>query len=804
MAIKLRRGMLYPPVSMEEGLQLGLDEIEWEKIIERLGRAPNHFECSIFAALWSDRVSFKNSSALIEASNFEYGSLIDLPGSTLKLLKIDDNNLLALRISQENALSTIEPYYAAQNALDSSLQELTAAGATPVAVFPMARFGNHELLKNQNSFKKLVHGLSSFANRFGIPVLGGDFYFHSSYDKSPMINCAVLGIISTSGSGDKNKLPLQSPVLYVGSSTGLERDIKAAKETTHKKSSAIPMGDHLLSSRIIQACREAIESRTVDEVVVVGPGGIAVASFHMAMRIGRPIQIDIDRIPTRSEISNSLDILLSETSDRVLMITRPDKHRALNQILYKWDLASTRVGEVNDADGIEFFQNHYLAADIPFHFAVSGAVQKTVEVVKFPPMLKRSERAVHGETQKKKVKKEQDEWALIREASLKGSAAGREERHIKCPSNLEDVWLDLLANPNLASKNAIFSSFDTQIGGRSLSKSGSDCGVFRLELRKIKDGSARGLASSVASNSLYVSMEPYLGTVQTVAEAMRSISSVGATPVALSVCLNFGSPDRYREVCDLAESIRGLGDASRIWDLPIMSKEVSLGNGTEGCPTMPTPVVIALGLIPDVRRQCSSIFMNKGDKVFLLGETKNEIGCSEYSSYVHKTVNTLVPDIDFELEKKRALDIVELIQRGMLSSCQDLSRGGLAMAITQSCLGGERPIGINLEFNQLIVPGENNTPLRPDSVLFSESSARYLVSFSPDKEQEIRLLCKERLIPITAEGEVGGKSIVLTGPAKIELPLSTTYKLWIHRLESYLAGDRNKTLLQGGNAAIRA
>lgn len=806
MAIKQRRGALLPPITLEEGLKLGLDEIEWDKIVDRLGRPPNSFECSIFAALWSDRVSFKNSSALIEAADFNFEGLEPLPGSNLKLININDNKLV-IRIAQQNFLSVIEPYYAAQAALDSALLELTAAGAQPIAVMPMGRFGNHELLQHQRHFRKLINGLASFSNKYGIPVLGGNLYFHSSYNKAPLVNCAVLGIVegnTKQNNRDTSPIPYGSPILYVGAKTGLESPVGTVSNS--RKKSIIPMGDPLLSSKLISASSEALKSGAAEEVVVIGAGGIAVAAFNLSTRIEKPVLIDIDRIPLRKEIKEAIPIILSETADRLLIITRPNKHRDLNKILNKWDLGSTRIGEVNDADGIEFYWNHYLASDIPFEFAVGGAVKKTMNVVKFPPMLKRSEKIITENKKLKKSQKEKDEWALIREVNIKAESS-IEEKTLKCPSNLEDVWLDLLANPNLSSTHAVFSGFDQRVGARTLSKAGEDSAVLRLNLKNNLndrgnnwDNDRGAVASTIVSNSLYVSMEPYLGTVQTISEAMRNLASVGAIPISLSCCMNFGSSERYREVCDLSESIRGLGDASRIWNLPIMSKEVSLENGTEGTPVMPTPVICAIGVIEDIKNKCSPSFKDKGDKIFLLGETKNEIGCSEYASYIHKKVNTLVPDIDFELEMKRVLDIIALTKLGILNSCHDLGKGGLAISLIESCLLATRPMGASLKINQNIVTTESNAKLRADSALFSETSARYLVSCNEENADKLLLFCDERKIPVTAEGTVGGKSINVEGPVDIELPLSTTYKIWIHRLESYLTNQQVAQKHSGGTA----
>ena len=783
MAIKARRGKLYPAISLEEGIELGLDEIEWDRIVTRLGRNPNHFESSIFASLWSDRVSFKNSSALIESANFEYSNLQNLPGSTLKLLDIDEDLQIALRISQSNSLCSIEPFFAAQSALDSSLQELTAAGAKPIAILTMGRFGNPEQLSHQRKFKKLIGGLAHFSNKTGVPMLDGDYYFHKSYNKSPMINSAVIGIVETKKQTRTTPLPFTSPILYVGALTGPDEI-----PSQGKMPKAIPMGDPLLSRRLLSAAREALQAGLAEEIIVLGSGGLGVGAFNMAQRSLRPILIDIDRIPTRGSIKEPLDILRSESADRILITTTPEKHRDLNKILYKWDLSSTRIGEVNDSDGIEFYWNHYQAADIPFQFAVTGASKKTMEVVQFPPMLKRSDRNTNSAALKRHKKIQKDDWSLIREVSIK-SELTQTEKNIPCPSNLEDVWLDMLANPNLSSRTPVFSMFDQLVGGRTLHYNSGDSTILRLELKKKENKHQRAIATTLVSNSLYVSTEPYLGTVQTVAEAMRNLACVGAKPLALASCLNFGSSERYREVCDLAEAIRGLGDASRIWELPIMSEEVSLENGTEGSPTMPTPVIIALGLINDPSKICPQSFQEKGDRIFLLGESKNEIGCSEYSLYIHKRVNTLVPDINFESEKNRCLQIIDLIDQGILSSCHDLGRGGLSLSLVESCLLRKRPIGAKINITQNFVPSESGAALRPDSALFGESSSRFLVSCRPDKEEELISFCEKHRIPIGGSGEVGGKTISISGLADIDLPLSTTYKLWVHRLESYLHPD---------------
>ena len=471
------------------------------------------------------------------------------------------------------------------------------------------------------------------------------------------------------------------------------------------------------------------------------------------------------------------------------MVTNRDNHRDLNQILYKWDLESVKVGDVNDSDGIEFYWNHYLAADIPFQFALDGSSKKTFEVVQFPPMLKRNAKVDDANKIRQSKRKVIDEWTLVREVA-QASDQHDEERELECPKNLEDVWLDLLANPNLCSRAPLYQMFDQVVGAKTIVRPGGDASVLRL--RPTEDGEKSGLAITLDSNSLYVMMEPYLGTVQTIAKGMRNLAAVGARPIGISACMNFGNPDNYREVCDLSEAIRGLGDASRIWDIPILHKEICLGNGREGNPCMPTPSILMAGQINALDKTCTIGFKHKGDDIFLLGLTKNEIYCTEYSNYFHKYTNKLVPDINFEKEKAICNFVVSLIEQGLLNSCHDIAGGGLSVALTECCMARPRPIGATFEVeHQTFDSPHGPIPLRPDAALFSESSGRFIISCSKANEEQVLRLCNEQDIPVTGFGRVGGSVVKISGAAQAELPLSTTYKLWSYRLE-YLLGHMEK------------
>lgn len=792
------RGKIYPPVDFNHAsTNYGLDEVEWERIVERLGRNPNDLESAIFSMLWSEAYCNKSSAALLDTITRDDPRVIRIHGSRIGLIAIGEGEYVAVRIVANNLQSYVDPQLGAQTSMDMALTELSAVGAKPLAVMNVLRFGPSDQIKNQALLQKAVFGISEYSNRFGIPAVGGELYFHPQYRLGTIVNSCALGVLTTNHALERERPEVGSAIIYVGAKTGCEglsRNKKSSAENVDLKREAKTMksSDALLASRIISACEEAIDAGLLRDVVSAGVGGLGTACFDLAARIQNPLRLDIDRIPLRNVELTPREILLSETSERLLAVATKNNHRKLIDIFHKWDIDSLMIGQVIDADGIEFYWNHYLAADIPFQFAMGGSIQKHFKVVKFPPMLRRSDSQEAVDAARKRKRKIQDEWTVVREATEGNKALTGE---ISRSTNLEDTWLDLLANPNLCSRRPIYRLFDQQSGLNTVIPAGGDAAVLRLKedgkkRQRLVDGSRpkRALATTVDANSLYVGMEPYLGTVQTVAEGMRNLASVGAKPIGFAHCLNFGDPNNYKEVCDLSEAIRGIGDASKIWDIPILSEFISLFNGSEANPVLATPSIMSVGMIEDVSKVRPSYFEHRGDKIFLLGMTLNEIGCSEYGYYCHHQINRLVPDINFDLEKRICDAMISLVESGLLSSAHDLSGGGVAMALAESCLSAPRPLGATLKLENTLEKKE----YRDDALLFSESSGRFLVSFAPQHEEPVREICQKFSIPITGEGTVGGREIRIEGPVECELPLSTTYKIWAYRLNTLLGTGGRK------------
>ena len=782
MAIKTRKAKLYPPVEKSFALSVGLDETEWDRIVDRLGRPPNHFECKLFTALWSEEVSLKNSSALLKTIERKQEDVSTVPGSKIGTIEIGSGVRLAMSVSHCNPSLKSAPEFAVNLASTRAIESLISIGAKPVATTSLTRVGDHNQLDNQRLFRGVASGLNSFGVCSGLPIVDNEIYFHEDIDHGAMINSGVIGLVSGDSFAETIETPFKSPVLYIGAETG--KDGLRSEENGQKR---LSIGDPLLSQRLISAINEGVEQGLIKHMVTCSYGGIAIAAINLSERVGKPVMIDIDRIPLRrqkiEQKSDPLDIVLSETPSRALVVVERSQHRALNQILTKWDLASLKVGETNDADGVQFYWNHYLAADIPFEFTKQKATESNFEVVKFPPMLKRGASDDSGAVARKRKKEKDDEWSLVREATQQKEDLDA-QKEIHCPDSLEDPWLNLLTNPNLCSRDPLISLIDQSIGGAVVAKGDNSAAVIRLSSQKIE---AKALAVTIVSNSLYVSKEPYLGTVQTIATGLRQLAAVGASPIATSYCLNFGDPEDYREVADMSESIRGLGDATRIWNIPILSKNVSLGNGKKNHRTLPTPTFVIAGLVDNYQTATKPAFKDKGDVILLLGRTFNEIHCSEYSLYEHDIATRLVPDIDFEKEIETCQFVTSLVSKELLQSALALSRGGLAIALTECCLRRSRPVGANFKIEEdSFKSPAGPIPLRRDAALFSETSGRFLISCKPENEQEIIESCKEANITVSGRGTVGGSSLKVTGAVEASLPLSTTYKLWEHRLERLL------------------
>ena len=476
--------------------------------------------------------------------------------------------------------------------------------------------------------------------------------------------------------------------------------------------------------------------------------------LRLRAELERGVKIDADTVPTKLEHPPISDVLFSETPQRMLGLVPAEKLREVDNIFSSYGVPLTVIGKLIDSDLIEYHWHHRLVAEIPYKFAINSFVRQKLEIAQSPPMLPRDDR---GLTDAPVASDSQESFG-----------------------SLEDLWLDLLANPNLSSKKAVYEEFDYGIGMGSLQVPGGDAAVIRL--RNIDDTvpqSKVGIAISADANSLYEILDPYLAGVHSVAEGLRNLAAVGARPIGMSQCLTVGSKKSLKTMFSLAETIRGVADASNEWGIPLVSTRVNFSGPGELTGLHAVPGVFLIGRLEDVEKSCSVGFKNSGDRILLLGQTHPGITSSEFFSYNHKEVKGEVPDLDFELEKRTCKLVCGLIERELLNSAHDVSSGGLALCLTECCVQRGRPIGARLIFEE----GVFERSIGMDDLLFSESPSRFLLSCSPENEAQVRAMVKESGIPIAASGTVGGKSIALVSNREVSISLKSAARIWASSLD---------------------
>lgn len=766
----------------------GLSSDEWEKIVAGLARTPTQVECVVFSRLWAEECSYKSSANLLRSiSNHPEGwvrgslaqpAIIDIGGGYAVTLVVDHNNVECAQ----------EPYLGAHVAFGGVLEDISTAGAKPIALMNLLRCDHPELSASHETLRELMRGLSSSANILGFPVVAGDTYFHSLYNGKPIVNVAAVGLLKY---GDKEslakKMEIGSLIVCIGSSTGYEgvpyREKPSSMAAGSERTVRMRVGDPFFERYLADAIVEISHQKEFLSFTKIGRGGLSPAFLEISRRVNNGLRIDIDKIPLSQKSLTPLEILLSETPARMMAVVGKETHREIIKHFTKYNIEITTVGEVIDADNLEFYWQHHLVGEISFRFALGKQIEKNLEIQRTLPMLWRKaedDENVNGasiDCRAVSAPTAASPKTEIDQGSDQSSLENKKKRPkaFPVPHEIGDIWVDLLANPNICSRNQIIREFDQGIGTVTLAKGYSNATVVHLRSDVMASpNAAQGLALSIDSNSLYLGVDHYLGMVHTVALSMRNIVAVGARPIALAHCLNFGSPDREEDMFQLADAVRGLQDACRIWNIAILSDRLSLMKRSDQLSGAYTATVAMVGLVADVKRTCSMSFQNAGDRILLLGATKAEFECSEYSSYCHKFVSNQIPNIDFDLEKKICDLIYRLIAEDLLCSAHDVSGGGLAVALTECCVSGEKPYGATLTLEKTI----SKEQARPDAYLFSETPSRFLLSCRPENEEAVHRLAGKQHVPITGVGAVEGKDITFNGAIQCSIPLATARRIW--------------------------
>jgi len=715
--------------SPEEIAAEGLTAAEYQEIIRRLGRHPNRAELGMFGVMWSEHCCYKNSRPLLKQFPTQGKRILVGPGENAGIVDLENGLQLAFKIESHNHPSAVEPFQGAATGVGGILRDIFTMGARPVALLNSLRFGSLKNPRTRRLLNGVVSGISHYGNSVGVPTVGGEVYFDPAYAGNPLVNVMALGLMETSEIVKSGATGVGNPVLYVGSTTGRDgmggASFASAELSDQSEADrpAVQVGDPFLEKSLIEACLEAFKSGAVVAAQDMGAAGITCSTAEMAAKGAVGIELDLDLVPVRETGMVPYEYLLSESQERMLLVAQQGREQELINIFHRWGLQAVVAGVVIAEPVVRICFQGEVAAEVP-----------TIALVEDTPVY---HRLVAGPPTYAR-----QAWAWACDLLPACTAAG-----INIQDRLQswnEILLTLLASPSIASKSWIYRQYDHQVQNNTVILPGAaDAAVVRLRPVQTPASVSRlypGVAATVDCNARYVYLHPYEGAKAAVAEAARNLSCVGAEPLAVTDNLNFGSPEKPVGYWQLAEACRGLAEACREFQTPVTGGNVSLYNETVDAagqpqPIYPTPVVGMVGLIPDLSRICTQGWQATRDGIYLLGVQLDTalptvtLGGSEYLATIHGTVAGKPPAVDFALERRVQAACRYGIRQGWLRSAHDCAEGGVAIALAESCISGQRGAVIHLT-----LPAELSQGSRWDHILFAEGGGRILVSVSPEQQ----------------------------------------------------------------------
>jgi phosphoribosylformylglycinamidine synthase subunit PurL len=672
----------------------GLTPEEYSRIEQILGRAPNYTELGIFSVMWSEHCSYKSSRVHLRKFPTTGPRVVQGPGENAGVIDIGDGWVAAFKMESHNHPSFIEPYQGAATGVGGILRDIFTMGARPIACLDSLRFGELGAPRMKYLVDGVVRGIAGYGNCIGIPTVGGETSFHASFNGNILVNVFALGVTKGEKIFKGTASGVGNPVIYVGSKTGRDgihgATMASAEfdEASEEKRPTVQVGDPFTEKLLLEACLEIMDSDAIVGIQDMGAAGLTSSSFEMAGRAGTGVRMHLDRVPIRESGMTPYEIMLSESQERMLIVAKRGREDEVVRVFEKWDLNAAVVGEVTDDGFVRLFWHGEEAAAIPVEPISTEA-----------PVY---ERPI---------------------AAPSRTLAPRLERARVDDADLTDTLLRLLASPNLCSKHWIYEQYDTTVRTNTVAgPEKRDAAVIRV--KEI----GRALAMSSDVNPMYCFLDPYEGGKQAVAEAARNVAVSGARPVAITDCLNFGSPERPEIMWQFAEAIRGISEACVALDTPVVSGNVSFYNETEGRAVNPTPTVGMVGIMDSDRDGCGLAFPDADLDIILLGKTSDELGGSEWQQMFAVDAQAAPPRVDLDAEKKLIELLLELHRGKLVRGAHDIGSGGLAVALAEMSMDG---IGCRIDLSNYA------QDLDAIALLFSESQGRAIVACANDRNDAV-------------------------------------------------------------------
>jgi len=713
----------------------GISSVEYKKIVSLIGREPNLLELGIFSAMWNEHCSYKSSKKYLRNLPTKNNKVIQGPGENAGVVDIEDNDALIFKIESHNHPSFIEPYQGAATGVGGILRDIFTMGARPIATLNSIHFGIPSNPKTKNLLSGVVSGIGGYGNCMGIPTIGGEVKFDSSYNENILVNAMAVGLAK------KNKIfyskaeGINKPVIYVGSKTGRDGIHGASMassefdDNSDKKKPTVQVGDPFTEKLLLEACLELMKDNSIISIQDMGAAGLTSSSIEMASKGDLGIDINLNKIPCRKKKMTPYEMMLSESQERMLLILNSGKEEDAKKIFTKWGLDFSVIGKTTNTKNLVLNFNGEKVANLPLSSLSKDA-----------PVYDRK-------------------WK--KSSSLKKISPPNNYQSKKIYESLEKI----LKSPNNSEKSWVWEQYDHTVMGDSIQKPGGDSGVIRIH------GKNKGVALTVDSSSHYCLANPIVGGKQVVCEAWRNLIAVGSNPIAITNCLNFGNPEKEEIMGQFVETIEGISQACSYLNFPVVSGNVSFYNETKNKAISPTPTIGGVGLIKNLNNMVTKSFKEEGNHILIIGKTLGHLYQSEFFREVLDFKEGPPPEINLFNEKNNGLTVLSLISKKLVKSVHDISSGGILVALSEMCISSNMGAMIDLP--------KNNIKLH--EYLFGEDQCRYIIEVEEKNINELSEILSNNSVYFEKIGKTQKNYMEIKNEFKVNINiLEELHKYWFN------------------------
>ncbi len=724
-------------VNEKIAIEHGLKSDEYKKICKLLKRTPNITELGIFSAMWNEHCSYKSSRIHLKKLHTKGKKVIQGPGENAGVIDIEDGDALVFKIESHNHPSFIEPYQGAATGVGGIMRDVFTMGARPIANLNSIHFGSTQHKKTKNLLRGVVHGIGGYGNCMGVPTIAGQTSFDRSYNGNILVNAMTLGLVKKDKIFYSKAAGLNKPVIYVGSKTGRDGIHGASMasasfdEKIEEKKPTVQVGDPFTEKLLLEACLELMSGDSIIAIQDMGAAGLTSSSIEMASKGNLGIEINLNKVPCRESKMTPYEIMLSESQERMLIVLENGKEEIAKKIFDKWNLDFAVIGKTTNTKNIELFFDNKQVANIPVNTLVENS-----------PMYDRKWK------KSKLPKKNKINKTIFKSLKIK------------------DTLKKILSSPNVCSKEWIWQQYDHTVMGDTIQKPGGDSGVVRVHKTD------KAIAATVDSSATYCWAHPPTGGKQVVCETWRNLISVGAKPIAVTNCLNFGSPEKEENMGEFVECVQGISEACKYLDYPVVSGNVSFYNETKDIGIKPTPTIGGVGLIKDYKKMITMNFKEIDNIVLVIGKTEGHIDQSLLSRIILNENNGPPPEVNLFNEKNNGLTLLNLIEKNFIKSAHDVSLGGIITAISKMCIKGNK--GVQIKKPKFLI--------NEIEYFFAEDQGRYLIEINPNDLKEVSKILDKNSVHYDEIGKIIDKEMIIDQKTKLTIDELKSYNTnWLKR-----------------------